>query len=76
MSINCLHTDNGGEFLSNEFLDYCKEHGICRQMTCPDTPQQNGVAERKLAHLTSVCLCWIHDEQGLPRELWAAALIV
>lgn len=42
-------------------------------MTCPETPQQNGVAERKLAHLTSVCLSWLHAK-NLPRELWAAGM--
>ncbi|GMI96773.1 hypothetical protein HRI_003346600 [Hibiscus trionum] len=72
LPIKCLRTDNGGEFLSDEFMDYCREHVIQRQMTCPDTPQQNGVAERKLAHLTSICLSWLHAK-NLPRELWAAA---
>ncbi|KAF7839276.1 putative mitochondrial protein [Senna tora] len=38
-----------------------------------DTPQQNRVAERKLAHLTSVCLSWLYDK-NLPRELWAEAI--
>ena len=72
LKIKCLRTDNGGEFLSNDFMEYCKEHGIQRQLTCPETPQQNGVAERKLAHLTSVCLSWMHA-RSLPRELWASA---
>jgi len=31
------------------------------------------VAERKLAHLTSVSLSWIHDK-NLPRELWVDAI--
>ena len=69
----CLRTDNGGEYMSAQFLDYCKKHGIQRQMTCPKTPQQNGVAERKLAHLTSMCLSWLHAK-NLPRELWAATI--
>ncbi|KAF3653575.1 putative receptor-like cytosolic serine/threonine-protein kinase RBK1-like [Capsicum annuum] len=34
---------------------------------------ENGVAERKLAYLTSVCLSWLHDK-NLPRELWAEAI--
>ena len=42
LKIKCLHTDNGGEFLSNDFMEYCKEHGIQHQLTCPETPQQNG----------------------------------
>ncbi|XP_040964564.1 uncharacterized protein [Gossypium hirsutum] len=37
--------------------------------------QQNGVAEHKLAHLTLVCLSWLHMKT-LPRELWVAAFQV
>lgn len=66
--IKCLWSDNGREYMSNDFLQFCNRNSILRQMTCPDTPQQNGVAERKLAHLTSVCLSWLHDKI-LPREL-------
>lgn len=35
--IKCMRTDIGGEFLSNYFMDYCRKHGIQRQMTCPET---------------------------------------
>ena len=41
-----LRTDNGGEFCSKEFEEFCKKCGISRQKTTPYTPQQNGVAER------------------------------
>ena len=47
MKIKCLRSDNGGEFTSNEFMDYCEEHGIKRQFSTARTPQQNGVTERK-----------------------------
>ena len=26
--IKCLRSDNGGEFTSKEFMDYCSNHGI------------------------------------------------
>ncbi|XP_071711041.1 uncharacterized protein [Rutidosis leptorrhynchoides] len=42
-------------------------------MTCPDTPQQNGVSEWKISYLVSICLSWLHDK-GFPRELWTEAL--
>jgi transposase InsO family protein len=45
--IKCFRSDNGGEFTSKEFMDYCSRHGIKRQFSVARTPQQNGVVERK-----------------------------
>ena len=33
--IVCIRTDNGGEYVSNEFKDYCNEHGIRHEYTVP-----------------------------------------
>ena len=44
--IKFLRTDNGTEFTSKEFDNYCKKDGIERHKTTVYTPQQNGVAER------------------------------
>jgi transposase InsO family protein len=44
--IGTLHTDNGGEYTSNEFEIYLHQHGIKHQTIVPYNPQQNGVAER------------------------------
>ena len=38
--INILSSDNGGEFTSNEFNDYCKEAGIKRELTIPYNAQK------------------------------------
>lgn len=35
----CLQSDNGLEFLSNEFDNYLKQHGMTRQLTTPHNPQ-------------------------------------
>jgi transposase InsO family protein len=45
--IKCLSSDNGGEFTSKEFMDYCSRHGIKRQFSIARAPQHNGVVERK-----------------------------
>jgi hypothetical protein len=45
--IKCLRSDNGGEFNSKEFMDYCSRNGIKRQFSVTRTPQHNGVVERK-----------------------------
>jgi hypothetical protein len=42
-----LRSDNGGEYISNEFKDFCSREGIRRELIAPHNPQQNGVAERK-----------------------------
>ncbi|KAK4403179.1 hypothetical protein Sango_1058600 [Sesamum angolense] len=45
--IKALQSDRGGEYLSDEFIDYLKENEILSQWTPPGTPQLNGVAERR-----------------------------
>jgi transposase InsO family protein len=45
--IKCLIYNNGGEFTSKEFMDYCSSHGIKIQFFIARTPEQNGVVERK-----------------------------
>ena len=41
-----LHMDNGGEYTSHEFKNYCFEHGIRHEKKVLETSQHNGVAER------------------------------
>jgi hypothetical protein len=47
MKIKCLRSYNGGEFVSKEFNKYCDDNGIKRHFSVTETPQQNGVVERK-----------------------------
>jgi transposase InsO family protein len=47
LKIKCLRLDNGGEFMSKEFRDFCEEHGTKIQFSVAMTPQQNEVIERK-----------------------------
>ena len=44
--IKCLRSDQGGEFTSDEFFDFCEQHGIKRQFSTIRTSQQNGVVEK------------------------------
>ena len=46
MKINCLRSDNGGYFMSNELNNYYDENGIKRQFFVIETPQQNGVCTK------------------------------
>ncbi|KAJ0546766.1 putative RNA-directed DNA polymerase [Helianthus annuus] len=71
--VGCLRSDNGGEYLSYEFDNYLKQRRIRRQLTCPNTPQQNGVSERKNRHLGEVTRCLVHAK-NLPSRFWAEAM--
>ena len=71
-TVKRIHSDGGGEFISNELTSYLLSKGI-RITTCaPDTPEHNGVAERKLKSIISNARCMlIHS--GLPKTFWAEA---
>ena len=45
--LKCLRSNRDGEFISNEFNEFCIEKEIKRQVSAPGTPQQNGIAERR-----------------------------
>jgi transposase InsO family protein len=45
--LKVVRLDQGGEFMSRDFKEFCDEHGIKREYTIPRTPQQNGVIERQ-----------------------------
>ena len=70
--IKVLRSDNGGEYTSNGFVDFCSEAGIKREFTVTYNPWQNGVAERKNRTIISAVKAMIHD-QGVPMFLWAEA---
>jgi hypothetical protein len=42
--IKILRSDNGGEYTSKEFVNFCEDVEIKRELTTPYNPQQNGVA--------------------------------
>ncbi|GJT45692.1 gag-pol polyprotein [Tanacetum coccineum] len=67
--VKCFRCDLGCEYTSKEFTSLLASDGSMCQISCTDTPQQNGVAEKKHHHLvkttrsfilsaimTSVCL--------------------
>jgi hypothetical protein len=70
--IKILRSDNGGEYTSKKFVNYCKDVGIKRELTIPYNPQQNGVAKRKNRTIMEAVKTMIHD-QDLPMCLWVEA---
>jgi len=73
LKIKSLKSDNGGEYSSDEFKAYCAEHGIRMIKTIPETPQQNGVAERMNRTLNERAKS-MRIHAGLPKMFWADAV--
>ncbi|OMO87137.1 Integrase, catalytic core [Corchorus capsularis] len=69
-----IRTDNGPEFQSNCMLDYYKEHGIVLQTSCTDTPQQNGVVERKHRYVLETARA-LRFQANLPIRFWGECVL-
>ena len=68
-----LVSDNGGEYSGAAFKAICSENGITHKFTVPDTPQQNGVAERWNQTIFTKVRAIIVGSNA-PGYLWEAAV--
>ena len=63
LKINILRSNNGVEYVSNDFLNIFSQSGIRVQHSIPYTPQQNGVAERKNWSLKEMTTCMLESKK-------------
>jgi transposase InsO family protein len=77
-----VRSDRGGEYYGRytelgqhlgPFARFLQEHGIVAQYTMPGTPDQNGVAERRIRTLMDMVRSMI-GYSTLPISLWGDAL--
>ncbi|CAI7876395.1 unnamed protein product [Closterium sp. NIES-54] len=68
-----LHSDRGGEFSSDLLRAFCRSEGIRQTFTLPASPQQNGIAERRVGMVMDVArTSMIHV--AAPHFLWPFAV--
>ncbi|CAN7091392.1 unnamed protein product [Brassica rapa subsp. narinosa] len=72
--IKILRSDNGGEYTSNAFKQHLAKYGMIHQTSCPYTPQENGVAERKNRHLMEVARSMMFHT-SMPKSYWGDAVL-
>ena len=72
--IQIFRTDNGKEFFNSFLGNYLSDEGIVHQSTCVDTPQQNGIAERKNRHLLEVARSLMFSS-NVPKNFWGEAVL-
>ena len=68
--IKIHRTDCEGEFISTDFNQLYSDKCIIHQLSCPHTPQYNGVVERKHKHLIQCALTFLF-EPHLPMSYWS-----
>ncbi|KAL2320148.1 hypothetical protein Fmac_029117 [Flemingia macrophylla] len=72
--IKRLRSDNGREYVNHNLSKFLQDNGVVHELTCVDTPQQNGVAERKNRHLLEVTRALLF-QMSVPKSYWGEAVL-
>ena len=67
--IKILWSNNGNEYNNSGLNPYLASNDIIHQTSCIDTPQQNGVVERKNRHLLDVARSMLFS-MNVPKTYW------
>lgn len=71
-TIKEFQSDGGGEFVNHHMKKFLADKGIQHKISCPYTPEQNGLAERKHRHCVELDLSMMFHSH-LPLHLWVEA---
>jgi transposase InsO family protein len=71
--IKVLRINHGGEYNSREFVNFCENHRIKKQLTAGYTPQHNGVSERKNRTIFNMVQSLL-TMNGIPKGFWPEAV--
>ncbi|KAL3368368.1 hypothetical protein AABB24_009309 [Solanum stoloniferum] len=67
--IKIMRSDNGAEFFNHGCRELFQKHGVIHQSSCPYTPQQNGVVEKRHRHILEIVRA-IKFQSDLPDKFW------
>ena len=73
LQIKFFRSDRGRKFMSDGFTQFLEEHSITHEALAPQTPQQNGVAERMNQTLLGGA-CAMVQHTGTTKGFWAKAI--
>nr|GEV51446.1 putative ribonuclease H-like domain-containing protein [Tanacetum cinerariifolium] len=73
LKVKIIRSNNGNEFKNQHLNQFCWVKGIKREFSVPRTPQQNGIAERKIKTLIKAARTMLIDSV-LPIPFWAEAI--
>lgn len=73
-NVKVLRTANGGEFFNNQLKELLCAEGITHQSTCPYTPQQNGVVERRHRYILDTARS-LRFQANVPLRFWGECIM-
>lgn len=73
-SIKYFQSDGGTEYVNHSFSVLLHHLGIQHRLSCPHTPQQNGLAERKHRHIANMTRTLLAAASA-PLTLWVEAAL-
>lgn len=72
--IKFFRCDLDGDYTTNKFSQLLAYEDINHQTSCTDTPQHNGVVERKHRHIIEIA-CSLLLFTSVPSEFWVEAVL-
>jgi len=72
--IKCFRCDLDGEYTSNKFYQLLALDGTIHQASYTDTPEHNGVAERKHRHIIETAYSLLLST-SVPSKFWGEAVL-
>ena len=73
-SLRIFWSDSACEYFLTFLSQFFDDHGIIHQSSCPHTPQQNSIAERKMHHLLKVTRA-LKFHIHVPKSYWSDAIL-
>lgn len=73
-TVKYFQSNGGTEYVNQSFSNFCQQLGIQHRVSCPHTPQQNGLAEHKHRHIADMTRTLLATSH-LPLNLWVEAAL-
>ena len=73
-NVKVIRTDNAKDLCEGQMAKIYQKFGIEHYKSCRDTPQQNGVVERKHKHLLETTRA-LSFQSNLPKSFWGDCIL-
>lgn len=74
LKVKAKRIDNALDFFKHECASLFASLGILHQSSCPYTPQQNGIVERKHCHILNLARS-LHFQSSIPLCFWGDCVL-